>query len=66
MRRGVLDVVDLRVGDELDLFSEVLMLYLAYVRQPAEGKVSVGIPIGDAMGLSARAHERGCCWDNCS
>jgi predicted O-methyltransferase YrrM len=43
------------VADDLDLFPEVLAPYLAYVRQPANGYVSVDIPIGDAMELSARA-----------
>jgi predicted O-methyltransferase YrrM len=41
-------------ADDLDLFPEVLKPYLAYVRHPANGYVSVDIPIGDAMELSAR------------
>jgi hypothetical protein len=41
-------------ADDLDLFPEVLAPYLAYVRHPANGYVSVDIPIGDAMELSAR------------
>jgi predicted O-methyltransferase YrrM len=43
------------VADDLDLFPEVLEPYLAYVRHPANGYVSIDIPIGDAMELSARA-----------
>lgn len=43
------------VADDLDLFPEVLQPYLAYVRDPANGYVSVTVPIGDAMELSARA-----------
>jgi len=42
------------VADDLDLFPDVLAAYLAYVRDPANGYVSVKIPIGDAMELSAR------------
>ena len=42
-------------ADDLVLFPEVLAPYLAYVRQPANGYVSIDIPIGDAMELSARA-----------
>jgi predicted O-methyltransferase YrrM len=43
------------VADDLDLFPEALQEYLAYVRDPANGYVSVKVPIGDAMELSARA-----------
>jgi predicted O-methyltransferase YrrM len=43
------------VADDLDLFPDVLKPYLDYVRNPAHGYVSVSIPIGDAMELSARA-----------
>jgi predicted O-methyltransferase YrrM len=42
------------VADDLDLFPEVLEPYLTYVRNPANGYVSVKVPIGDAMELSAR------------
>jgi predicted O-methyltransferase YrrM len=42
------------VGDDLDLFPDVLRSYLAYVRDPANGYVSVMLPIGDAMELSVR------------
>ena len=42
------------IADDLDLFPEVLAPYLAYVRQPANGYVSVTVPIGDAMELSVR------------
>lgn len=42
------------VADDLDLFPEALAPYLAYVRHPSNGYVSVKIPIGDAMELSAR------------
>lgn len=43
------------IADDLDLFPEALAPYLAYVRDPANGYVSVGVPLGDAMELSARA-----------
>jgi predicted O-methyltransferase YrrM len=42
------------VGDDLDLFPDLLRDYLAYVRDPANGYVSVMLPIGDAMELSVR------------
>jgi hypothetical protein len=42
-------------ADDLDLFPDVLKPYLEYVRDPARGYVSVTIPIGDAMEVSARA-----------
>jgi len=44
------------IADDLDLFPDVLKPYLDYVRDPANGYVSVSIPIGDAMELSAHAH----------
>jgi predicted O-methyltransferase YrrM len=44
------------VADDLDLFPDALRDYLAYVREPARGYVSVMLPIGDAMELSVRAH----------
>jgi predicted O-methyltransferase YrrM len=43
------------VADDLDLFPEALRDYLAYVRDPAHGYVSVTLPVGDAMELSVRA-----------
>ena len=42
------------VADDLDLFPEVLKPYLAYVRNPANGYVSVELPIGDRLELSVR------------
>jgi hypothetical protein len=36
------------------LFPDALAPYLAYVRDPANGYVSVKVPIGDAMELSVR------------
>jgi len=42
------------VADDLDLFPEPLESYIAYVRDPANGYVSVTVPIGDAMELSSR------------
>ncbi len=42
-------------ADDLALFPKVLAPYLEYVRNPANGYVSVEVPIGDAMELSARA-----------
>jgi predicted O-methyltransferase YrrM len=42
------------VADDLDLFPDVLRDYLAYVREPGRGYVSVMLPIGDAMELSVR------------
>jgi predicted O-methyltransferase YrrM len=42
------------VGDDLNLFPDVLRDYLAYVRDQANGYVSVMLPIGDAMELSVR------------
>ncbi|HZF30724.1 MAG TPA: class I SAM-dependent methyltransferase [Gammaproteobacteria bacterium] len=43
------------IADDLDLFPDALKPYLAYVRDPANGYVSVAVPLGDAMELSARA-----------
>jgi predicted O-methyltransferase YrrM len=43
------------IADDLDLFPDALREYLAYVRDPAHGYVSVKVPVGDAMELSARA-----------
>jgi predicted O-methyltransferase YrrM len=42
------------IGDDLDLFPDALAPYLRYVRDPAQGYVSVKVPIGDAMELSTR------------
>ena len=47
------------VADDLDLFPDALAPYLAYVRHPANGYVSVKIPIGDAMELSVRTGKAG-------
>ncbi len=44
------------VADDLNLFPDALAPYLAYVRQPANGYVSVTVPIGDAMELSVRTN----------
>lgn len=46
------------VGDDLDLFPQPLEPYLSYVRDPANGYVSVTVPIGDAMELSVRPEAR--------
>ena len=43
------------VADDLDLFPEVHRPYLAYVRNPANGYVSVEVPVGDRLELSVRA-----------
>src|SRR5579863_1765497 len=42
------------VADDLDLFPDVLKPYLAYVRNPGNGYVSVELPIGDRLELSVR------------
>jgi len=42
------------VADDLDLFPEVHKPYLAYVRDPANGYISVEVPIGDRIELSVR------------
>jgi predicted O-methyltransferase YrrM len=42
------------LADDLDLFPKPLASYLAYVRDPTNGYVSVKTPIGDAMELSSR------------
>ena len=41
-------------ADDLDLFPEVHKPYLAYVRNPESGYVSVEVPIGDRIELSVR------------
>jgi predicted O-methyltransferase YrrM len=43
-------------ADDLDLFPEVHKPYLAYVRNPGSGYVSVEVPIGDRLELSVRAN----------
>jgi predicted O-methyltransferase YrrM len=43
------------VADDIHLFPEPLAPYLAYVRDAANGYVSVTVPIGDALELSTRA-----------
>ena len=43
------------VADDLALFPQVLMPYLAHVRDPARGYTSIEIPIGDAMEVSVRS-----------
>jgi predicted O-methyltransferase YrrM len=43
------------VGDDLALFPGPLRPYMDYVRDPANGYVSVTLPIGDTMELSTRA-----------
>jgi len=42
------------VGDDIDLFPEPLRPYLDYVRNPANGYVSVAVPLGDGLELSVR------------
>ena len=42
------------IADDLDLFPDALRSYLAYVRDPDKGYVSVTLPVGDAMELSVR------------
>lgn len=42
------------VADDLDLFPEVHKPYLAYVRNPGNGYVSVEVPVGDRIELSVR------------
>lgn len=42
-------------ADDLDLFPVPLKPYVDYVRDPANGYVSVTVPIGDAIELSTRA-----------
>jgi predicted O-methyltransferase YrrM len=42
------------VADDLDLFPDALRPYLEYVRDAANGYVSVELPIGDTMELSTR------------
>jgi predicted O-methyltransferase YrrM len=43
------------IGDDIDLFPDALAPYLSYVRDAANGYVSVKVPIGDAMELSTKA-----------
>jgi predicted O-methyltransferase YrrM len=42
-------------ADDIHLFPEALKPYLDYVREPANGYVSVTFPVGDAVEVSARA-----------
>ena len=42
-------------ADDIHLFPEALQSYLDYVREPANGYVSVTFPEGDAVELSVRA-----------
>jgi predicted O-methyltransferase YrrM len=42
------------VADDLDVAPEALKPYLAYVRDPANGYVSVEIPLGDRIEVSVR------------
>jgi predicted O-methyltransferase YrrM len=42
------------VADDIDLFPDALRVYVGYVRDPANGYVSVKVPIGDALELSTR------------
>jgi predicted O-methyltransferase YrrM len=42
------------IADDIDLFPEPLQPYLSYVRDAANGYVSLKVPIGDAMELSTR------------
>ncbi len=41
-------------ADDLDLFPDVHKPYLAYVRNPESGYVSVEVPVGDRIELSVR------------
>jgi predicted O-methyltransferase YrrM len=43
------------IGDDLDLFPDALKPYLDYVRDEANGYVSLAVPLGDAMEISVRA-----------
>jgi predicted O-methyltransferase YrrM len=43
------------IADDIDLFPDALKPYLDYVRDPTNGYVSVKIPVGDALELSARS-----------
>jgi predicted O-methyltransferase YrrM len=43
------------IADDLDIFPEVHKPYLEYVRQSANGYVSVEIPLGDRLELSLRS-----------
>ena len=42
-------------ADDIHLFPEALEKYLAYVREPANGYVSITFPEGDAVEVSVRA-----------
>jgi predicted O-methyltransferase YrrM len=43
------------VGDDTKLFPDRLAAYLAYVRDPKNGYVSIDLPLGDGVELSLRA-----------
>lgn len=43
------------VADDLNLYPEVHKPYLAFVGNPANGYVSVEVPIGDRLGLAVRS-----------
>jgi hypothetical protein len=43
------------VADDLDIAPEALAPYLAYVRKPGNGYVSVEMPLGDRIELSIRS-----------
>jgi predicted O-methyltransferase YrrM len=43
------------VADDLDIAPEALAPYLAYVRKPGSGYVSVEMPLGDRIELSMRS-----------
>lgn len=43
------------IGDDLDIAPEALAPYLAHVRDPRNGYVSVELPIGDRIEISTRA-----------
>jgi predicted O-methyltransferase YrrM len=49
-----LELGALVAADDLDLFPEAHKPYLAYVRNPGSGYVSVEVPIGDRLELSVR------------
>jgi len=43
------------VGDDTKLFPDRLAAYLAYVRDPKSGYLSIDLPLGDGLELSLRA-----------
>jgi hypothetical protein len=42
------------IADDLNLFPEKLASYVAFVRDPANGYVSVEVPLDDGLELSLR------------